>query len=330
MLALALTMLSLAPSAPVRGSTMIELNGTAGTFFLAGRSLNFNAFSTLGSCANQLFQITSLQNSPSYDVFPSDSRIQFQGTTYPISIHLSNQGLSGACPYGVERRPTTGFRFLARGPDPWVAWNDTVLSQDTLQSGSGWVRQLRNIRIHWVWSAYDSTHPWVRWTDTLDQASGSGAPLLTMTKSVRVDSIVPASAPSVSGARRIALQVQYDSARSWSMSFDGVPSTTAPAGAFPAGTNLRLDSRVSSSGPDPFLCRIWSGGRVLDSVMVRPAPPVGISARPHRHRTFATGRSFDAEGRTLPPTNRSDIVPNYRNPAPRDRPQSRRESMQSP
>lgn len=288
-------------------------------FTLAGRTLNLVSTGTLGNCSNQLVSIRELQETTRYDAFPSDSRAQFLQVRTPIAIHQMNQNqLHTGCPYGVERRPSTGFRFLSTGAAPWVAWNDTILAQDTLQTGSGWVRQLKNIRIHWVWSAYDSARPWVRWTDTLDQASGMGTPLLTLTRSVRIDSIVPTRAQSGEGSRRIALRIQFDSARSWPMSFDGSPATTVPPGMFPAGANLRLDTRIVSSGPDPFLCRIWSGGRVMDSVMVRPAPPVGVTPRQSRPRTNATGRSFDAEGRTLPSTNRSVLNPTFRNPVPRD------------
>lgn len=312
-----LSLLSLGSAAPVRGSTLVELSSSNVAFSLAGTKLNFGSTGLTTLCSNQLYFIKEIGETPLYDVFPSDAKTRFGRTRILIAIYQMTNPGSG-CPYGVERQPSTGFRFLATGSAPWVAWNDTVLYKDTLQTGSLGIRHMKNIQARWVWSAYDSTRSWVRWTDTLDQASGTGHPLLTLTRSARIDSIVPVSAPPGAGLRRIALQIQFDSSGSWSMSFDGHPVTTAPAGEFPAGTNLRLDPRFRSSSTDPFLCRIWSGGRVMDSVFVRPAPPVGVPPRSYRPRPPATGRSFDAEGRTLAPATRTDLAPTYLIPTPGD------------
>lgn len=177
MLAMILSILPLASAAPVRGSTMVALPLGNVSFTLGGTTLNLVSTGTLGNCSNQLVSIREVQETTRYDAFPSDSRAQFLQVRTPIAIHQMNQNqLHTGCPYGVERRPSTGFRFLSNSASPWVAWNDTILAKDTLQTGSGWVRQLKDIRIHWVWSAYDSTRPWVRWTDTLDQAPAWGLP----------------------------------------------------------------------------------------------------------------------------------------------------------
>lgn len=304
-----------------RGSTTFDLMEDDGTFYWFDVEHLTQRVYTLGSCADGYWWIREVSlGAPGYSAFPGDDTRTFDANRdNPIRFTASNRRLGGGtCPYGVERRPSSGFRFLGNSDRPWVAWNDSVWFRDTVSQG---YREMTELKVRWLWSAYDSTRPWVRWTDTLDEASGSGAPLLTLTKAIRIDSIVPVAAPPGTGARRIGLQIQFDSSRFESMSYDGGPSTTAPAGVFPAGTNFRLDTRVRSSSSTPFLCRIWSGGSVMDSVIVRPAPPSSVSPRLYRPRTVTTGRSFDAEGRTLSPATGTSIAPIFRIPAhrgPRD------------
>jgi len=311
MLALLATML--VSAVPYRGTTTIDTIPSSKLLSMRGVSLHQNMVGTLGSCSNEYWWIDEVYrgDSTSYTRFPGDDPRAFQNSKgRQILLHESDYGLNGAsCPYGVVRTPSTGFRFLALGASPWVAWNDTVSYTDT--SFMGYRLRMKDIRIRWVWSTYDSTRPWVRWADTLDATDGPGAPLLTLTRAVPIDSIVPDAPKDPAETRRLALYIEVDSVRTWTMGYDLAPLRTGPAGAIPSGSNLRLDLRTRSASGSAFLCRVWSGGMVVDSFFLRNPTPVGISQR-IVHAKFLRPRGvFDAEGRPGDQAPRSPFAPRF-------------------
>lgn len=272
---------------PLRGSVVQSIDSN---LVLDGEILHATTMCTLGNCAECFYGFEEFNDTSKTRRLTGKGTV---GSSGFVHVGWSDDGLvpGSRCDVSVDAVPDSLARFVFHGTRDWAVWADTFqysIGQSSGGSMGMYSRIVAPVLVRWRWSAIDSTLPWVRWVDTipLNGAQASvGLPLLTVVKSVRIDSIAPKTRKlpgggCLEGASLVA-KIGSKHASTFGYSSEdcfSLPRSTGSSGSLPAGTDIRFQGgNVDVAGSS--IWQLWSGTKALDQFVLFRDPTAAVAPR---------------------------------------------------
>lgn len=316
--------LLLSASVPASRGVVLVPHSTSerSTVVVGTDTLHLNFSATLGSCAYTEHHVEEFRlpfDTSLVDPFPGDAtKPSGRGFARIDWSNWSAISPGATCLTRVVQDPG-GLRFRFRKSGDVLVLMDTVFFRiaDTHSVAGYPYRLVTGVQSRWSHAPYEAKQKWVRWVDTLDFISGktfahANHPLITLTDSMPIDSIVPAL-PRVKRDWNLHIDAVERSGKAWTFETHGWPGPPSPgnrgAGVrLPPGTTFRFQeyseegAEANPEGKRIRVLHIWSKGKVIDSLFARPTGIIVEKVLRKRAPvpTSPVARSFDALGRRDP------------------------------
>jgi len=294
-------------AAPVRGGGLLPITLGKETILVLGKdTLHTRSVATTGACTETSHRFEEWGQAET-KVFPGDTLYSSKPRIIVADfVDIGWKSWSTWAP-GITckpwvTQPAGGVRFRYVKSQDWLVFIDTV----SYQGGA----EITNVQARWQYATYDPKQRWVKWADSLVFAYGMGGgwpakPVITLTDSMTIDSITPATPEQYSHVI-LNLDAVDGAGNRWYYDYRyDIQTPTRRSGfgvKFPAGTTLRALNMVIWRPTAEFRpLRIWSGGKVIDSIWIQ-SNMIGDGV--DRNRPLAASvlgtRSYDIFGRQLP------------------------------